>query len=88
MKRKKTPRIQEVEASTEQRLLIGCLDTVASGRRISMQRSTDSKRERYSNITKSFDKSPLFFQIYQTRLVVYWMLLNIWTCFGYKSGSL
>lgn len=36
MKRKSAPRMQDVEAPTERRVLIGCLETTASGRGISM----------------------------------------------------
>lgn len=57
MKRKSVPRVQKVETPTKRRALIGCLETIASGRGISMheicrQREKKKKRD-HSNISKS-----------------------------------
>lgn len=50
--------MQEVETPTERRVLIGCLKTIASGRRISMheicrQWEKENTGTDHSNITKS-----------------------------------
>lgn len=64
MKRKTAPRMQEMETPTERRVLIGCLETTASGRRISMHeicRQRDTEKENrgrdHSNITTSLGNS-------------------------------
>lgn len=64
MKRKSAPRMQEIETPTERRVLIGCLETTASGRRISMheiygQRDTEKENRGrdHSNITTSLGTS-------------------------------
>ncbi len=60
MKRKSAPRMPNVEAPTERRVLIGCLETTASGRGISMHEICSQREEErekrgrdHSNITKS-----------------------------------
>lgn len=51
MKRKSIPRMQEVEAPTERRVLIGCLETIASGTGISMHEIYgERERERKGEI--------------------------------------
>lgn len=69
MKRKSAPRMQEVEAPTKRRVLIGCLETTASGRGISMheicrQREKENRARDHSNITKSLGNCPTHFDFH------------------------
>lgn len=64
MKRRSVPRMQDVEAPTERRVLIGCLETTASGRGISMHeicRQRENRGRDHRNITKSLGNCPLHF---------------------------
>lgn len=72
MKRKSAPRMQEVEAPTERRVLIGCLETSASGRGISMheicgQKEKENRGRDHSNITKSLRNCPHLFNFHSPR---------------------
>lgn len=68
MKRKSAPRMQDMEAPTERRVLIGCLETTASGRGISMHEICCQEREKrgrdHSNITKSWWDCPPYFDFH------------------------
>lgn len=71
MKRKSAPRMQDVEAPTERRVLIGCLETTASGRGISMheicrqrEKENENRGRDHSNITKSWGNCPPHFDFH------------------------
>lgn len=102
MKRKSAPRMQDVEAPTERRVLIGCLETTASGRGISMheicrQREKENRGRDQSNITESLGNCPLHFDFHHP-CCPYMNLKLTKTCgivndvehqaFGYRSSLL
>lgn len=88
MKRKSAPRMQEVEAPTERRVLIGCLETSASGRGISMHESYGQKEKEnrgrdHSNITKSLGNCVPHFDFQYPRcpyMNLKLSKLDLWRC--------
>ena len=72
MKRKSAPRMQDMEAPTERRVLIGCLETTASGRGISMheicrQREKENRGIDHRNIRKSLGNCSPHFDFHYPR---------------------
>lgn len=101
--KKSAPRMQDMEAPTERRVLIGCLETTASGRGISMheicrqrEKEEENRGRDHSNITMSLSFSlwlslpllPLYEpETHQTRLVA-WQVMLEHQAFGYRSSLL